>query len=176
MDLRNQKDDSTQALIDKFQMKSKAGRVIGILPIGVEFPAFGPSTYLFQNSPAKASFQQQNSAINETKRRVRDENGNFFALVLIISTIAMAQSQKGGGLPFPDSGGSLCLFDEYNRLLELASNHQKARDATQNYSIQCAELKFRVENQSVLGAVQLEGEVFKKGVTKVPLTSRHDDV
>ena len=97
---------------------------------------------------------------------------NFLALVLIISTIAMAQSQKGGGLPFPDSGGVTLPLDEYNRLLELASKPpRKPETPPQNYSIQCAELKFRVENQSVLGAVQLEGEVFKKGVTKVPLTT-----
>ena len=56
LDLRNQKDDSTQALIDKFQMKSRAGRVIGILPIGVEFPAFGPSTYLVSELTSEGQF------------------------------------------------------------------------------------------------------------------------
>jgi hypothetical protein len=56
LDLRNQKDDSTQALIDKFQMKSKAGRVTGILPIGVEFPAFGPSTYLVSELTSEGQF------------------------------------------------------------------------------------------------------------------------
>src|SRR5882724_2185294 len=95
-----------------------------------------------------------------------------FVFVLIISTIAMAQSQKGGGLPFPDSGDVTLPLDEYNRLLELASKPaRKPETPPQNYSIQCAELKFRVENQSVLGSVQLEGEIFKKGVTKVPLTT-----
>jgi len=56
LDLRNQKDDSTQALIDKFQTKSKAGRVTGILPIGVEFPAFGPSTYLVSELTSEGQF------------------------------------------------------------------------------------------------------------------------
>ena len=97
---------------------------------------------------------------------------NFFVFVLIISTLAIAQSQKGGGLPFPDSGDVTLPLDEYNRLLELASKQtRKPETPPQNYSVQCAELKFRVENQSVLGSVQLEGEVFKKGVTKVPLTT-----
>jgi len=46
-DTREDKDEqSTQALIEKFRAKSKAGAVTGILPIGVDFPAFGPSTYL----------------------------------------------------------------------------------------------------------------------------------
>jgi len=95
-----------------------------------------------------------------------------FVFVLIISTIAMAQSQKGGGLPFPDSGDVTLPLDEYNRLLELASKPaRKPETPPQNYSIQCAELKFRVENLSVLGSVQLEGEIFKKGLTKVPLTT-----
>ena len=55
LDLRNEKDD-TQALIDTFQMKSKAGRVTGILPIGVEFPAFGPSTYLVSELTSEGQF------------------------------------------------------------------------------------------------------------------------
>ncbi len=56
LDLRNKKDDSTQALIDKFQMKSKAGRVTGILPIGVDFPAFGRSTYLVSELTSEGQF------------------------------------------------------------------------------------------------------------------------
>jgi hypothetical protein len=54
-DLKTEKDD-TQALIDKFQMKSKAGRVTGILPIGVDFPAFGPSTYLVSELTSEGQF------------------------------------------------------------------------------------------------------------------------
>jgi Carboxypeptidase regulatory-like domain len=102
---------------------------------------------------------------------------NFFVIVLMISTLTLstasrAQSQKGGGLPFPDSGDVTLPLDEYNKLLELASKPPKRPEAPpQNYSVKCAELKFRVENESVLGSLQLEGEVFKKGVTKVPLTT-----
>jgi hypothetical protein len=97
---------------------------------------------------------------------------NLLVLVLIISTLATAQSQKGGGLRFPDSGDVTLPLDEYNRLLELASKPpRKPETPPQNYSLKCAELKFRVENGSVLGNLQLEGEVFKKGVAKVPLTT-----
>ena len=97
---------------------------------------------------------------------------NFFVFVLILSTVAMAQPQKGGGLPFPDSGDVTLPLDEYNKLLELATKPpRKPETPPQNYSIKCAELTFRVENESVLGSIQLEGEVFKKGVTKVPLTT-----
>jgi hypothetical protein len=94
---------------------------------------------------------------------------HFCVFLLILSTVAMAQQQKGG-LPLPDSGDVTLPLDEYNKLLELASKPTKRPDTPpQNYSIQCAELKFQVENESVLGSVRLEGEVFKKGVTKVPL-------
>ena len=42
----NEKKDSTQALLDTFRAKSSAGKVSGILPVNVTFPAFGPSIYL----------------------------------------------------------------------------------------------------------------------------------
>ncbi len=42
----NEKKDATQALLDTFRAKSSAGKVSGILPVNVTFPAFGPSIYL----------------------------------------------------------------------------------------------------------------------------------
>ena len=93
----------------------------------------------------------------------------WFAFVLILSTGAMAQPPKSE-LPLPNSGDVTLPLDQYNKLLELASKPAKRPEAPpQNYSIQCAEMKFQVENESVLGTVHLEGEVFKKGVIKVPL-------
>jgi hypothetical protein len=41
-----EKKDATQALLDSFRAKSSAGKVAGILPINVSFPAFGPCIYL----------------------------------------------------------------------------------------------------------------------------------
>jgi hypothetical protein len=38
--------DATQALLDTFKAKSLGGRVTGILPVNVSFPAFGPSIFL----------------------------------------------------------------------------------------------------------------------------------
>jgi hypothetical protein len=40
------KKDATQALLDTFRTRSKAGRATGILPVNVPFPAFGPSMFL----------------------------------------------------------------------------------------------------------------------------------
>lgn len=53
----NDKDqESTQALIDSFRAKSKAGRVTGILPVGVDFPSIGPSTYLVSELTTEGQF------------------------------------------------------------------------------------------------------------------------
>jgi hypothetical protein len=55
--LRDDKDEqSTQRLIDEFRTKSKAGRVAGILPVSVDFPAFGPSTYLVSELTTEGQF------------------------------------------------------------------------------------------------------------------------
>jgi Carboxypeptidase regulatory-like domain len=95
---------------------------------------------------------------------------NILVLVLILSAAAIAEQK--GGLPLPDSGNVTLPLDEYNRLVELAGKAPKKPDTPPlNYSIKRADLKLKVENESVRGSVQLEGEVFKKGAAKVPLTA-----
>jgi hypothetical protein len=61
-----EKKDATQALLDSFKSKSVAGKVTGILPVNVDFPAFGPSIYLVseltnenQSPIAEFSFQHE---------------------------------------------------------------------------------------------------------------------
>lgn len=60
-----EKKDATQALLDSFRSKSMGGKVTGILPVNVDFPAFGPSIYLVseltsenQSPSAEFSFQR----------------------------------------------------------------------------------------------------------------------
>src|SRR5438270_1421562 len=60
-----EKKDATKALLDSFRAKSNAGKVTGILPIDVSFPAFGPSIFLVseltgenQSPAAEFSFQR----------------------------------------------------------------------------------------------------------------------
>jgi hypothetical protein len=60
------KKDATKALLDTFRAKSLSGKVTGILPINVVFPAFGPSIFLVSEltsenqSPAAAfNFQRE---------------------------------------------------------------------------------------------------------------------
>lgn len=60
-----QKDDAaTQSLVERFRAKSKEGKVAGILPIGISFPAFGPSIFLIseltsENQVPAAEFSYQ---------------------------------------------------------------------------------------------------------------------
>ena len=75
-------------------------------------------------------------------------------------------------LPLPDPGNVTLTLDEYNRLVALAAKPPKKPDvAPLPYSIQHADVKLRVENNGVVGTVELDGEVFHKGISKVPLTS-----
>jgi hypothetical protein len=75
-------------------------------------------------------------------------------------------------LPLPDPGNVTLTLDEYNRLLLLAAKPAKKPDvAPLPYSINHADLHLRVEHNGVMGSVELEGEVFHKGISKVPLTS-----
>jgi hypothetical protein len=54
----------------------------------------------------------------------------------------------------------------------LAAKPSKRPDlAPVPYSIKHADVKLRIENAGVRGTVQLEGEVFRKGLSKVPLTT-----
>jgi hypothetical protein len=75
-------------------------------------------------------------------------------------------------LPLPDPGNVTLTLDEYNRLVELAAKPPKKSDAAPlPFSMKHADVKLHVENDGVRGTVELEGEVFHKGVSKVPLTT-----
>jgi Carboxypeptidase regulatory-like domain len=81
-------------------------------------------------------------------------------------------AEEKSALPLPDSGNVTLTLDEYNRLVELAAKPPKKSDlAPLPYSIKHADVKLHIENDGVRGTVQLDGEVFRKGVSKVPLTS-----
>jgi hypothetical protein len=95
------------------------------------------------------------------------------ALIFVSATLAgSAAAQQKSILPLPESGNVTLPLDEYNRLVELAAKTPKKPETPPvNYSIKRADLKLRVEDESVLGSIQLDGEVFKKGVVRVALTS-----
>ena len=99
---------------------------------------------------------------------------NRFTMVMVCCACAalVCAAQEKSTLPLPDPGNVTLTLDEYNKLVELAAKPPKRPDvAPLPYSIKHADLKLRVEKDSVSGTVELDGEVFRKGVSKVPLTS-----
>ena len=57
--------DATKTLVDKYRSSTAVGRATGVLPLSVNFPAFGPSVYLVseltsenQSPAAELSYQQ----------------------------------------------------------------------------------------------------------------------
>jgi hypothetical protein len=93
-------------------------------------------------------------------------------LALLLALPAAALGQEKGGLPLPTSGNVTLPLDEYNKLVDLANKPVKKPDAPPlPYSIKRADLRLQVAGESASGSIQLEGEVFGKGVTKVPLVS-----
>src|ERR1700676_684968 len=92
---------------------------------------------------------------------------NIF-LVLLLCCMALAEERST--LPLPDPGNVTLTLDEYDRLVALAAKLPKRPDlAPLPYSLKHAELKLHIENDGVRGTVELQGEVFRKGVSKVPL-------
>lgn len=99
---------------------------------------------------------------------------NRLAMLIICfawATLFCAAEEKSA-LPLPDPGNVTLTLDEYNKLVGLAAKPPKRPDtAPLPYSIKHANLKLRVEKDSVSGTVELDGEVFRKGVSRVPLTT-----
>lgn len=99
-------------------------------------------------------------------------------LILLLTTAAYAQQRSlplDAAIPPPGqtvSTGSVTLsLAEYNRLMELAVRKPKTDDAAPlPFVLSRAAFKLRVEDQSLLGSVDIDGNVLEKGSVKVPLT------
>ena len=98
---------------------------------------------------------------------------NTFVMTIVcgLCLASICWAQEKATLPLPDPGQVTLTLDEYNKLVEMAGRPPKKTEmAPLPYSIQHAELKLKAENNGVMGSVELEGEVFHKGMSKVPLT------
>jgi len=81
-------------------------------------------------------------------------------------------AQERNGVPVPATGNVTLPLDEYTHLLELSAKPRpKFETAPVAYTIKRADLNLRVNNDWVAGSVRLEGEIFGKGETKVPLSN-----
>ena len=97
-------------------------------------------------------------------------------LLLVFATAAYGQhrdSRSGTILPLPGSSGTVTLsLAEYNRLTELASRKPTTTEAPPlSFVLSRAAFRLRVEDQSLTGALDIDGSVLEKGSVKVPLTS-----
>jgi len=96
----------------------------------------------------------------------------FLVLFSAFTLAENATAQEKSSLPLPAPGNVTLSLDEYNRLVALASKPTKKVDLPPlPYAVKRADLKLHVVNESVLGTIQLEGEIFHKGTVKIPLTN-----
>ena len=63
-----EKKDSTLALLDDFRAKSTGGKVTGILPVNVSFPAFGPSLFLVSELTSENQFPAAEFSFQRDKK------------------------------------------------------------------------------------------------------------
>jgi hypothetical protein len=94
----------------------------------------------------------------------------LLAIALLATTPAWGQESINSVIP--PVGDVTLTLEEYNRLLELAGRTpRRVENAPFPYTIKRADVKLRVANETVMGTVQLQGETFHKGETKVALIS-----
>jgi hypothetical protein len=94
----------------------------------------------------------------------------LLAVAFLMGVPAFAQDKVNP--PVPPAGNVTLPLEEYNRLLELANKTpRRVESAPLPYSIKRADIKLKVASETVMGTVQLQGETFNHGETKVALTS-----
>jgi carboxypeptidase family protein len=95
------------------------------------------------------------------------------AAVLFVSDFAAAQTARSGEAPRSDPARSVTLsLTEYNRLVDLASRPQPPTATPPVGAVLAsADLRVRVDRDSVHGVFGLAGDVLRSGITRVPLIS-----
>ncbi len=96
-------------------------------------------------------------------------------MILFMSIVAVGQRNTTLDAPLPVSGPPSTVtlsLTEYNRLVELASRKAKSPDAAPlPFVLQRAVFKLRVENQTLVGMVDIDGALLESGAVKTPLLS-----
>lgn len=100
------------------------------------------------------------------------------ALILILLTAVVAAGQSrntpiNASLPAPGSPGTVTLsLNEYNRLIELATRKAKTPPGVPlPFVLSHAVFKLRVEKQTLVGTVDIDGSLLESGPVKTPLTT-----
>ena len=97
-------------------------------------------------------------------------------LILLITVVAAGQHRNAtlnGPFPAPGTAGTVTLsLSEYNRLVELANRKGKTPDEVPlPFVLSRAVFKLRVENQTLVGTVDIDGSLLASGAVKTPLTT-----
>lgn len=97
-------------------------------------------------------------------------------LILLMTTVTVAQQRNTTvytALPAPATPSTVTLsLAEYNRLIELSTRKAKTPDEVPlPYVLSHAIFKLRVENQTLVGSVDIDGSLLQKGPVKTPLTT-----
>lgn len=98
-------------------------------------------------------------------------------LMLMIAVVASGQQRNTPAtvpLPTPGTTGTVTLsLSDYNRLVELATRRSTTSpdEVPQPYVLSHAVFKLRVENQTLVGTVDIDGSLLEKGSVKTPLTT-----
>src|SRR5215204_1364418 len=99
------------------------------------------------------------------------------AILILLMTIVAAGQHRNTTLdaPLPASGGPGTVtlsLSEYNRLVELATRKGTTPDGVPlPFVLSRAVFKLRVENQTLVGTVDIDGALLEKGSIKTPLTT-----
>jgi hypothetical protein len=97
-------------------------------------------------------------------------------LILLLTIVAAGQQRNttlDAPLPAPGTSSTVTLsLAEYNSLIELASRKPKRLDAVPlPFVLSKAVFKLRVQNQTLVGTVDIDGALLEKGPIKTPLTT-----
>src|SRR5215213_2020468 len=97
-------------------------------------------------------------------------------LILLMAIVAAGQQRNttaAAALPVPGPTGTVTLsLSDYNRLVELASRKARTPDAAPlPFVLSRAVFKLRVENQTLVGTVDIDGALLTNGPVKTPLTT-----
>ena len=97
-------------------------------------------------------------------------------LILLLTIVAAGQHRNrpvDAPLPVPGATGSVTiLLSEYDRLVDLASRKAKTPDGVPlPFVLSHAVFKLRLEKQTLVGTVDIDGALLEKGPVKTPLTT-----
>lgn len=97
-------------------------------------------------------------------------------LILLLTAVAVGQQRNtrlDSVLPAPGTPGTVTIsLSEYDRLVERAARKDKSPEAAPlPFVLSHAVFKLRVENQTLVGYVDIDGSLLEKGAVKTPLTS-----